>query len=327
MQAWDWTSRLPRHVLCGCLLLMFVAAWATPCVAQAGLSRQEELRLLDARIQFIQWVVDRYNSGYYLLTQTGQATIPVSKDDLALAVAILVYLGQVPPGEVAGMMARLKADSDAAATALKEEIGLLRQERQQLASGQSAPPAPPTTPTLSATTGQRPARGFWQLKEGYPKITNTNNSTAIETLASDVSTSSISYRYTKKKYSGEVEHDCTLSASFPGIDKAVREANEEFTFTLQGSWARGKDNGLFDGKCPYLQRDGGVTVVRADPLPAGKRLDEAAQIWVGRFTDGKDFASDRRTITVRMPAGGGECLYAVSIDPNHKVIWAYRWVE
>ncbi len=321
MPAWDWMLRLPRRVLCCCLLLGFITAWATPCVAQAALSQQEELRLVDSRIQYLQWLIDKYNTGAYFLfldVANGTFVRPLPKDDVALTVSILVMTGEIPSTKIQSVIARYTEISDKAFEGVRAELAVLRQERQALATGQPA----------TTTTGQPLGRGCWQLKEGYPKITNNNvSSNAIETLASEVSTSSISYHYTKKKYSGEVEHDCTLSASFPGMDKAVREANEEFTFTLQGSWARGRDNGLFDGKCPYLERDGGVTVVRADPLPAGKRIEEAAQVWVGRFTDGKDFASDRRSITVRMPARGGDCLYGVSIDPNHKVIWAYRWVE
>ena len=310
-------------VLLVCTCCVAVSCLPGPCRAQEGLSVEEQIELIDSELSHLQFLLDKHSTGeYWLLPHVGFGAYwmaPTPKDDIACTVAGLVMLGTIKPEDVPGLLAKLESLSDQNAETMRQRRNELREERQRLARGEPATPP--------ATTGPQLGRGHWQLRDGYPAITNSNpNNNAIETVESDVSTSSISYRYTKRKYSGEVEHEFTLSANFSGLDKAVREGNEEFTFVLEASCTRGKDFELFDGKCPYLERDG-VTVVSVDPMPADKRLEDAAQLWVGRFTDGKDFPSDQRSITVRMPKGGTECSYGVSIDPNHKVIWAYKWIE
>ncbi|HCU34292.1 MAG TPA: hypothetical protein DGT21_02260 [Armatimonadetes bacterium] len=319
-------SGLTQLVCACCVVAALSITCAPPCAAQAELTPEEQLQLIDETTAHLQWLLGLYDTGeYYIIGQSGLATIalvPVPKEHIITTVSTLVYIGQIEPADVPKLIDALKRFSDQVAVAMRQRVADLGEQRRQLAGGAGTAPATPTT------DGQRPQGAHWQLKPGFPKITNLNTSNSqTEAVDSNVSGTTMMYHYTKRGYAGNLEHEFTLTAGYGGLGKQAYAPGEEFVIELEGSFTRGKDCAWSDGKCPFFYSDTGVRVVKTEPLVGDRRPADCAQLWLGRFTDGKDRPTDHRSITAVMPEHGDKCEYGIAIDPNHRVAWEYEWVK
>lgn len=312
-------SKSSRIIIGGLCAVCLVGLLTRPCLA-AEMSREERLAMDAEVIATLEAFVDIYasNDVYFLPSLEGKGFRIVSKDEVHATLATLALIGTIPQGAIKDILAKLKSVSDKRFEAIRRQLDIER-VHQRFFSTESSPasPEPPV-----------PAGGHWRLKAGFPKVINLNSgNTPVETVESSVSPASMTYRYAKKSWGGELEHDCTVTANYPDLGKATLTPGQEFPVKLEGTFARGKDAGLYDGKVPHLTTDGGVSIVRVEPLLPQKPPAECAKIWLGRFASGKDYDADRRTIIVSMPRDGASCEYGIAIDPSHCVTWAYEWVK